>query len=142
VSQQELNLFQFTTCLMAKTGTGPPEVVWRERWNLTALSFLLYDTPNDLRTEAGSPILPALLIDRSKTPAVIPEAPVQASIPAFTQAGTGMVRIGKTTVADAWGHFQLHELRDPDVDRSPTTVKSYLDYFKVQTRSGITRMFP
>jgi integrase len=41
-------------------------------------------------------------------------------------------RVGKTTVADAWGHFQLHELRDPDVDRSPTTVKSYLDYFKVQ----------
>ena len=41
-------------------------------------------------------------------------------------------RVGKTTVADAWGHFQLHELRDPDVDRSPTTIKSYLDYFKVQ----------
>lgn len=41
-------------------------------------------------------------------------------------------RVGKTTVADAWGHFQTHELRDPDVDRSPTTVKSYLDYFKVQ----------
>jgi hypothetical protein len=38
-------------------------------------------------------ILPALLIDRSKTPAVIPEAPVQASIPAFTQSGTGMVRM-------------------------------------------------
>jgi hypothetical protein len=55
VSQQELNLFQFTTCLMAKTGTGPPEVVWREKWNLTAPSFLLHDTPNDLRTEAGSP---------------------------------------------------------------------------------------
>jgi integrase len=41
-------------------------------------------------------------------------------------------RIGKTTVGDAWGHFQLFELRDPDVDRSPTTVKSYLDYFKSQ----------
>jgi hypothetical protein len=38
-------------------------------------------------------ILPALLIDRSKTPALIPELPVQASIPAFTQSGTGMVRI-------------------------------------------------
>lgn len=39
-------------------------------------------------------------------------------------------RAGKMTVADAWGHFQLHELRDPDVDRSPTTIQSYLDYFK------------
>jgi integrase len=41
--------------------------------------------------------------------------------------------MGKLTVAEAWGHFQLHELRDPDVDRSPTTINSYLDYFKTQT---------
>lgn len=41
-------------------------------------------------------------------------------------------RVGKVTVADAWGHFQIHELRDPDVGRSPTTINSYLDYFKAQ----------
>jgi integrase len=41
-------------------------------------------------------------------------------------------RGGKMTIADAWGHFQLHELHDPDVDRSPTTINSYLDYYKVQ----------
>lgn len=41
-------------------------------------------------------------------------------------------RVGKTTVADAWGHFQTHELRDPDVGRSPTTINSYLDYYKSQ----------
>ena len=41
-------------------------------------------------------------------------------------------RIGKITVEQAWGHFQLHELRDPDVDRSPTTIDGYLDYFKSQ----------
>lgn len=39
-------------------------------------------------------------------------------------------RVGKTTVADSWGHFQQHELRDPDVDRSPSTIHCYLDYFK------------
>jgi integrase len=39
-------------------------------------------------------------------------------------------RAGRMTIADAWGHFQAHELRDPDVDRSPTTIDSYLDYFK------------
>jgi hypothetical protein len=38
-------------------------------------------------------ILPALLIERRRTPLVIPDAPVQTSIPAFTQSGTGMVRI-------------------------------------------------
>jgi integrase len=41
-------------------------------------------------------------------------------------------RVGKPTVGDAWGHFQLHELRDPDVDRSPSTIYGYLDYFKNQ----------
>jgi integrase len=34
------------------------------------------------------------------------------------------------TVGEAWAHFQANELRDPDVDRSPTTIQSYLDYFK------------
>jgi hypothetical protein len=55
MSQQELNLFQFTTGLMAKTGTGSAKIVRSERRNLTALCFLLHYTPNDLRTEAGSP---------------------------------------------------------------------------------------
>lgn len=39
-------------------------------------------------------------------------------------------RAGKMTVRDAWGHFQKNELYDPDVDRSPTTIHNYLDYFK------------
>ena len=34
------------------------------------------------------------------------------------------------TIADAWGHFQEHELRNPQVDRSATTIQNYLDYFK------------
>src|SRR5271170_5807602 len=38
-------------------------------------------------------ILPALLIERKSIPLVIPAAVSQASIPAFTQSGTGMVRM-------------------------------------------------
>jgi hypothetical protein len=38
-------------------------------------------------------ILPALLIERKSVPVVIRAAAIQASIPAFTQAGTGMVLI-------------------------------------------------
>lgn len=38
----------------------------------------------------------------------------------------------RMTVAEAWGHFQTNELRDPDVDRSPTTIQSYLDYYKAR----------
>jgi integrase len=41
-------------------------------------------------------------------------------------------RVGKTTVADAWGHFQIHELHDPGVGRSDSTICGYLDYFKNQ----------
>jgi integrase len=41
-------------------------------------------------------------------------------------------RVGKTTVADAWGHFQIHELHDPDVGRSASTICGCLDYFKNQ----------
>jgi integrase len=41
-------------------------------------------------------------------------------------------RVGKTTVADAWGHFQIHELHDLGVGRSASTICGYLDYFKNQ----------
>ena len=36
-------------------------------------------------------------------------------------------RIGKMTVQQAWGHFQLKELNRK---RSPTTIQNYKDYFK------------
>ena len=45
-------------------------------------------------------------------------------------AATPVEKIGCMTVAEAWGHFQANELRDPDSDRSPTTIQSYLDYYK------------
>lgn len=40
-------------------------------------------------------------------------------------------RIGKKTVKDAWGHFQLKELRNPAAARSSETIQNYLDYFKL-----------
>jgi integrase len=33
--------------------------------------------------------------------------------------------IKPNTFGVAWGHFQLHELSDPDVDRSPSTIQVY-----------------
>jgi hypothetical protein len=63
VSQQELNLLQFTAGLMAKTGTRPTEVVRCEERNLTLLCFLLHDTPNDLGAESSAPD-PASLVDQ------------------------------------------------------------------------------
>ncbi len=65
VSQQELNLLQFTTGLMAKTGTRPTEVVRCEGRNPTVLCFLFHDAPNDLGSKSSTPN-PASLIDRTK----------------------------------------------------------------------------
>jgi integrase len=36
------------------------------------------------------------------------------------------------TVGEAWGHFQAHELRDPDVGRSHTTIAVYEGFFRAQ----------
>jgi integrase len=46
------------------------------------------------------------------------------------EINAAMAKIGRMNVTEAWGHFQLHELHDPDVDRSPTTIENYLDYFQ------------
>lgn len=43
---------------------------------------------------------------------------------------TGIV--GKMTVFEAWGHFLQHELYSETMNRSPTTIQGYLDYFKNQ----------
>jgi integrase len=53
------------------------------------------------------------------------------NLKAEVNAVTPVEKIRSMTVAEAWGHFQVHELRDPDVDRSPTTIQSYLDYYRV-----------
>jgi integrase len=36
-------------------------------------------------------------------------------------------RASKLTFRELWGHFQAHELSDPEVDRSPTTIEGYQD---------------
>lgn len=48
------------------------------------------------------------------------------------QINAGVEKIGRMTLSEAWVHFQEHELYDPALDRSPTTIKSYLDYFRHQ----------
>ncbi len=91
--QQELNLVQFTTGLMAKPSTRPAEVMWRERLNLTVLCFLFHNTAKFLGLNPAPQILPALLIERKSVPVVFPAAVIQSSIPAFSQSGTEIVRM-------------------------------------------------
>jgi hypothetical protein len=54
VSQQKLNLLQFTAALMAQAGATSTQVVRRERGKLPVLCLLLHYTPNHLRTGAGA----------------------------------------------------------------------------------------
>jgi len=65
LSQQELNLLQFTAGLMAKASASSTKVVRSERLDFTVLCLLLHDTPNDFGTEASSPDS-ASLVDRTK----------------------------------------------------------------------------
>jgi len=68
---------------------SPAKVMRCERRHFAVLCCLLHDAPNYFGTESVPQILSALLIDRSRVPVTIPAAPVQASIPALTQSGTG-----------------------------------------------------
>jgi len=40
-------------------------------------------------------------------------------------------RIREKTVSELWGHFEAHELRNDTVERSPVTIETYLDNFKL-----------
>lgn len=39
-------------------------------------------------------------------------------------------RVGRRTIADAWGDFQEFELRNPTINRSETTIEAYLTQFR------------
>jgi integrase len=38
-------------------------------------------------------------------------------------------RVATMTVEEAWGHFQVHELYDPEIGRSQTTIENYMTLF-------------
>lgn len=48
-------------------------------------------------------------------------------------------RLANMTLAEGWAHFQLHELRHPDVRRSPSTIACYEAYFQVPDHPGMGR---
>ena len=95
MAQQELYLLQFTTCLMAKTGTGATEVMGRQSWNLTDLCFLLHHAQMTFGLKPQPQTRPALLIDRSRMPSAIPAAAIHASIPALTSPESGWCIYGR-----------------------------------------------
>lgn len=92
VSKQDLNLFEFTSGLMAEAGTRPAEVVGSNRSEAAVGSSFPDFGPDHLWSEPGPPTLPTLLTERKKTPFCRPAEAIQESTADLTQSGTGTVR--------------------------------------------------
>jgi hypothetical protein len=67
--EQELDLFEFATGEMTKSGACAPQVVRSQLLNACRVRSLFHDCPDHFRGHAVSPDL-AGLIDRPKDPAV------------------------------------------------------------------------
>src|SRR6266849_5500137 len=61
MTQQELNLFQLSSRLMALSCTGPSQVVRCDSSQTTAFRICLYDCPDHLGRKAVSPDSPCLI---------------------------------------------------------------------------------
>lgn len=75
-------------------------------------------------------------LHKSKTVGTVKKYPTIASVHKVVEnlrieINADIDQVPQMTVEEAWGHFQSHELRDPDVGRSPTTIEQYLNDFKI-----------
>ena len=46
--KEKLDLFKLASRIMAEPRTGPPEIMWRETWNVHVRGSLLHNVPNRL----------------------------------------------------------------------------------------------
>jgi site-specific recombinase XerD len=65
-------------------------------------------------------------VDRFPTEAAAKRAVEQLRV----EINAEQAAVGKVTVKEAWEHYQANELRNPEVDRSPTTIELYLSNFR------------
>jgi hypothetical protein len=88
-------LLRFTACLMTETGTGQTEVMGRESWNLIVFAFTFTTPQMTLGLKPVPQIRPALLIDRSKMPLAMPEAPSMHRSPLLPSLEQGWYEYGR-----------------------------------------------
>lgn len=60
-------------------------------------------------------------VDRFRTKSEAKKAAAHLRV----EINTSQQRVATMTVEEAWGHFQAHELGDPEIGRSHTTVENY-----------------
>ena len=90
--EQELDLLQFATTLVAQPGAGPAKVRRRDVAEIAGLARLFYDASYDFRTKPCVAIRPALLIARKIGPSLIFASTIQVRNAVAIQNGTGTVR--------------------------------------------------
>jgi integrase len=108
------NHYQEGSLVRVPRAKGPD--VWVYRWR--------EKRPDGCRVQIKRVIGP---VDRYPTEASAKRAVEQLRI----EINAERELIGKITIAEAWEHFQAHELNDADVDRSPTTIALYHSNFRV-----------
>jgi integrase len=74
-------------------------------------------------------------VQRKKTIGDVEQFPAKASLKREVEnlraeIDAASERVAKITVADAWGHFQINELRDDATNRSEITISRYLALFE------------
>jgi hypothetical protein len=93
MSQEKLNLLEFTSCLMAESRACPAQVMWSKAHQTAVGRSLFHDGPDHLRRKPFPHTLPALLMARKSGPELIPATIAHSSIAVFTQFGIGTVRM-------------------------------------------------
>ena len=93
VPEKELDLLQFAACRMAQARARPPTVVGCKLLNALALCAVLHNVPDALFGDAVSPNRTLATHAAKHPPSPTPAALVHSWSAAFTQSGTGTVRI-------------------------------------------------
>ena len=93
MSEEKLDLFEFTSCLMTEASTRSTQIVWSKPCQAAVRSSLSDDRPNYFGVNPFPHVRPAMLMALNSGPEVSPAVTVHSSIARFTQPGIGTVRM-------------------------------------------------
>lgn len=93
VSEQKLDLFQFSARGMTELREGTPQIMWRHLRQTEGFRILLYHVPNHSLRNAVTPSFACPTNASEQPPVEMPAEETHRSIAVFTHSGTGTVRI-------------------------------------------------
>lgn len=93
MSEEKLNLLEFTSCLMAQAGTCSAQIMGSKPCQAPARGSLSNNRPNHFGVKPFPHVRPTLLMALNSGPEVSPADAVHSSIAFFTHSGIGTVRM-------------------------------------------------